>query len=51
MDEVDDSEEFYVCLVCGKEDHPDSFGQFCPECGTNLDELDEEAEQAKRLKS
>lgn len=36
----DDMDEVYVCMVCGHEDHPDKFGQFCPECGTDLDELE-----------
>lgn len=35
-----DDDEVYVCQVCGNEDHPDAFGQFCPACGCDLDELE-----------
>lgn len=38
----DDDEPIYVCQSCGHEDHPDSFGQFCPMCGVDLDELEGE---------
>lgn len=31
---------FYVCLSCGHEDDPDAFGRYCPACGTDLDELE-----------
>lgn len=35
-------EEIYVCQVCGYEDHQDMFGQFCPQCGSDLDEFEED---------
>lgn len=41
LDEKLDTDEVYVCQVCGHEDHPDKFGRYCPGCGTDLDELDE----------
>lgn len=41
--EPDDDELIYVCQSCGYEGHPDEFGQFCPKCGTDLDELEGEA--------
>lgn len=37
-----EDDEFYVCPVCGNEDHPDFFGKNCPKCGVNLDEVEEE---------
>ena len=40
VDELCD--EFYVCMSCGHEDDPDYFGAHCPNCGVNLDELEEE---------
>lgn len=36
----DDDDFFYVCQSCGHEDGPDSFGRYCPACGTDLDELE-----------
>lgn len=41
-DPEDSDEEFYVCMVCDYEAHPDKFGRYCPSCGTDLDELDRE---------
>lgn len=40
MDEHDEP-PVYVCQSCGHEDDPDKFGQFCPMCGTDLDELED----------
>lgn len=45
MADSNEDEPLYVCVVCGHEDDPDRFGQYCPVCGTDLDEL--EAEQRK----
>jgi anaerobic ribonucleoside-triphosphate reductase len=33
-------DEIYVCMSCGYENHADKFGNFCPACGTDLDELE-----------
>lgn len=38
-----DDELVYVCQLCGYEGHPDEFGQFCPMCRADLDELEGEA--------
>lgn len=41
-DPTDESEDLiYVCSSCGYEGHPDEFGQFCPVCGTDLDEMED----------
>lgn len=41
LDTEPDDGDVYVCQVCGHEDDPDRFGRYCPECGADLDELDE----------
>lgn len=38
---MDDYEEIYSCASCGYEDDPDRFGTYCPNCGVNLDELED----------
>lgn len=41
----DQSEEFWVCIVCGWEGHSDKVGRFCP-CGVR--DLDKEEEDDAR---
>lgn len=36
----DDDNWIYVCQSCGHEDDPDVFGRYCPACGADLDELE-----------
>ena len=40
--DTEDDEEFYVCPVCGYEDHADKFGLYCPKCNVNLDDVEED---------
>ena len=39
---MEDEEVVYVCLSCGFEGDPDLFGKLCPNCGVDLDELEED---------
>ena len=40
--EAADIDEFYVCQSCGYEDDADHFERYCPRCGVDLDELEEQ---------
>jgi len=42
-----DSDEFYVCQSCGHEDDADYFGRYCPNCGVDLDELEDDLVEGK----
>lgn len=34
-------EELYECPSCGYCNHSDFFGTYCPQCGVNLDAMEE----------